>query len=1165
MLTCSSCARECPDDFAFCPGCGTKLLAEPSDQAAAAPFPEERKVVTTLFCDLISFTAHSEASDHELIDALLQRYNEAAKRLVDAHGGVVEKYIGDAVVAVFGFPRAHDDDAERAVRCAFKLVDDVGKLLWPDGDPVQVHIGVNSGEIYLHTDVDPSSGQSFLTGDAVNTAARLEAASPANGVVVGALTHELTKHAAVYDELTPLTVKGKKEPVKAWQARQLVETSDRTGLRTTGSADTLFVGRDVELKKLVAAFDRAVNSQAGRFVLLVGEPGIGKSRLVLEFARTLDERGRLAPSPLDVAQPEVITWRQGRCAAYGDGSGLAALSDILKAHAGIFDSDDVATVEAKLETVLPETEIRGWMRQRLRPLVGLPATSASREENFTAWTRFIEDIASGGPTVLVFEDLHWASEGLLAFLQHLATQQFVTPILVLATTRPELLSRHADLLSSSATASRLTLAPLTQTAISRLMTDLLPVDLPPAIRDAVLQKAGGNPLYAEEYVRLLLDQGMLLRTDGRLRLREGVELPLPASVHAVLVARVDTLPRSCKSVLCDAAVLGETSWEGALVALSAGEHDAVRSALQVLVERQLLRHAASSSLVDERGYLFWHALVRDVAYAVLPKRTRVRKHVIAAKWIESTARDRVGDAAQVLAHHYVTGLELAEELKDAQLRESLTAPSLRFLQLAGDVALNLDTRDALWNFTRALEIAADDAPERSWILTQSARTLLLLGHEGEAASQLEEAIPGLLAAGEHRRAANALGCLSATLWALGNPEILAKCQEAVDLLEGDAPSPDMVYVYTNISITEQNFGRPERAKEFAERAVAAAERLYETGHDTSDLDTRYGGALDARGGVRCMLGDLGGLDDLQKADEIAIRIGDPEVLLYHAQASVRTEGPLSTIRIAERCIAFAEQLGERYTGTVARGQLASAQMLAGHWREAEAALGQAIDDGVASDDVTLLMTHKMDLAVLLIRRGEIRSAAALVEWSLEHAAQLGVPDYLASASISAAALELQTQPDRARAYLEQALRALDDEGAYACYWLTYELPDALRAAGACESLELLEAFTERIVPRTPILSCARAYGDALMAKARGRHDAAAAGFADTAARWHGFGVPYEEAQALLGQGRCLGALGRAPEAAAVLEQAREVFARLGAKPALEESEMLLAHLGAATQ
>ena len=420
MIAFASCGFDAPEDFAFCPKCATPLAAPP-------PISEERKTVTTLFCDLVGFTAMSEAADPEDIDAVLRRYHAAARSVIESHGGTVEKYIGDAVVGVFGVPVVHEDDSERAVRAGLRIVEAIAGATRPDGRPLQVRCGVNTGEALVRLDVTPNSGEGFLTGDAVNTAARLQAAALPMTVAVGALTHELTERVIVFEEPSHVSAKGKTKPVLAWRALHPVA---RTGLRTGGLTATPFIGREDESAFLWDAFAEATNAGEGRVVLVVGEPGIGESRLLLEFARSVDERSGM------------VTWRQGRCLPYGKGVTFSALSEILKEHAGIRDSDEVATVESKLGAALPESDEGTWLRQRLRPLLGLAAPPAAREENFAAWTRFLELVALPGPTVLVLEDLHWAGAEMLEFVEHLSSRALESPLLIIATTRPELLERH---------------------------------------------------------------------------------------------------------------------------------------------------------------------------------------------------------------------------------------------------------------------------------------------------------------------------------------------------------------------------------------------------------------------------------------------------------------------------------------------------------------------------------------------------------------------------------------------------------------------------------------------------------------------------------------------------------------------------------------------------
>ncbi|MEE4274493.1 MAG: adenylate/guanylate cyclase domain-containing protein, partial [Thermoleophilia bacterium] len=693
MTVCAACAAENPDDARFCMACGAALAAPP-------PIAEERKVVTTLFCDLVGFTAMSEAADPEDVDALLGRYHEAARKVIERHGGTVEKFIGDAVVGVFGVPAVHEDDPERAVRAGLRLIEALDGLTRPDGAALDVRVGVNTGEALVRLDVGPSSGRGFLAGDAVNVAARLQAAAPPNGVAVGALTRELTERVIEYEDLPPVAAKGKAEPVATWLAKQALA---RTGLRTDGTTATPFLGREDELAVLHDALRQATRLNESRVVLLVGEPGIGKSRLVLEFARALD------------ASPELVNWRQGRCLPYGEGVTFWALGEILKGQAGILDFDDVATVEAKLEAVLPEGEDGPWLRQRLRPLLGLEAPQAAREENFAAWKRFLELIASARPTVVVLEDLHWAGEAMLSFVEHLLSRDLEVPLLIVATTRPELLQEHEGALTAAAAGDRprrITLPTLSQQEAGALIAHLLDAEPAADAWGRLVDVAGGNPLYAEQYVRLLLDRGLLVRTPDGCHLATDADLPLPETVQAVLAARLDTLPSEHKALLCDAAVIGETFWRGGVVALSGRDASAVDEGMAALAARDLVRPVLRRAMEGEAEYLFWHALARDVAYGQLPRKVRARKHEAAALWIERQVGERNDEFAEILAHHSTAALDLARAVDDAELAASLVSPTIARLGRAGDRALRLDVAAAERHFARALELAEHDAGER---------------------------------------------------------------------------------------------------------------------------------------------------------------------------------------------------------------------------------------------------------------------------------------------------------------------------------------------------------------------------------------------------------------------------------------------------------------------
>ena len=1135
MTVCPSCGRESPADFAFCPGCGARLISEPK------PLAEERKVVTTLCCDLVSYTAHSESADHELIDELLRRYNALARRLVEGHGGVVEKFIGDAVLAVFGFPAAHDDDAERAVRCALKLAVAAGELGWPGGDPVQVRIGVNTGETYVHTGVDPASGETFLTGDAVNTAARLQTAAPVSTVVVGELTQRLSAAAIAYDELAPLAVKGKLEPVRAWLATGVGEGRSRTGLRTTGALDTPFLGRAPELRRLLGAFDAAGGARQAQFVLLVGEPGIGKSRLVLVLARTLE------------ASPELITWRQGRCLPYGEGVSFSALAEILKAHAGILDSDDVAAVEAKLEAVLPEGADRPWLRQRLRPLLGLEASQASREESFAAWRLFLGRIASSGPTVLVLEDLHWADEGMLAFVDNLVAHGLSSQLLVLGTTRPELLQRHPDVLSSTDAVTRVTLSPLRRKDAARLVSALLDERLAAAVRGPILERIGGNPLYAEEYVRLLVDRGLLLKTSGVLQLTEGAELPLPDSVQAVLAARLDTLSPEHKALLCDAAVFGQSFSCGGVAALAGRGSEYVLAAMLALAERQLVRAVVTSSLAGETEYLFWHALARDVAYAELPMRARADKHAAAAGWLEAKTGERAGDLAEVLAHHYVAALELAEALGDTPLRESFVEPAVRTLALAGDRALRLDVVAALNAFRRALELSPEYGVPRARLMLSLGMALFMHGDVRESAPVLETAAHDFEIEGELRLAARCCRWLVSAQSLLCDPREAATVARAAELLQGQGPCEERAEALRLQGGMLWGHGDPEEGARVLDEAVS----MYQAVGIEEPID-----ALGSRGGARCAAGDLGGREDYMRALTAAqsLGLGREVTLLWvnYLDDMLWIEGPEATLAASREVYEFAHRRGIEGHARAIRTMTVFSLAWVGQWYLAlrEAAAKQALGE-LGDDRWDLAQVRSTQVLVKTWRGARADGEVAVLLDLAEVAAAESVPPYIASRCYLPAAVAMCRDDVAAAARLVEKWAAMPPAGGNSGYSGVF-VPGAARVALAAADGRLIERLAGTIRTELPLDQHARVTTLALRREALKEPEAAAAGFADAASRWHGFGVPYEEGHALFGQGRCLAALGRAPEAAAPLAAAREIFARLGAKPALAETDALLA-------
>jgi class 3 adenylate cyclase len=542
MSVCPSCSHRNEPGAKFCSECGVALIE------ARPPSYEERKVVTVLFADLVGFTSRAEQMDPEDVRALLSPFYARLRAELERFGGTVEKFIGDAVMALFGAPVAHEDDPERAVRAALAIRD------WVAGDEqIQVRLAVNTGEALVTLGARPAEGEGMAAGDVVNTAARLQAAAPVNGVLVGQRTFRATRAVIDYRQAPAVSAKGKREPVAVWEA---LRARARFGVDVPHQAPTALVGRERELGVLRDALARVQAERSPLLVTLVGVPGIGKSRLLYELSQIAE------------AEAEPVSWRQGRSLPYGDGVSFWALAEMVKAQAGILESDTAGEVGAKLAAmtadVVPGASDAGWVCRHLGALAGVGGGGVSvggdrRSEAFAAWRFFFEALAEQRPLVLVFEDLHWADEGLLDFVDYLAGWAAGVPLLVAAAARPELLERRPGWGGGKPNAVTLSLAPLSDDDTARLIGSLLGRPVLEAGQQAVLlARAGGNPLYAEQYVQMLAER------------QAGPELPLPESVQGIIGARLDVLAPPEKRLLQDAAVVGKVFWAGAVAALGTG-------------------------------------------------------------------------------------------------------------------------------------------------------------------------------------------------------------------------------------------------------------------------------------------------------------------------------------------------------------------------------------------------------------------------------------------------------------------------------------------------------------------------------------------------------------------------------------------------------------------
>ncbi len=1149
MTACSSCAAVLPEGSRFCSGCGARLAAP------AAP-REERKLVTSLFCDLVAFTAMSESADPEDVDALLRSYHAAARKVIEAHGGTVEKFIGDAVVGFFGVPVAHEDDPERAVRAGLRLVERLADLPSIGGQTRRVRVGINTGEALARLDVAPDSGLGLVAGDAVNVASRLQAIAPPMGVVVGEATHALTAGLFDYEPQEPLALKGKSGPVTSWLAKAAVS---RLGVRTRSIGLTRQVGRDGELAYLASLYEKAVGSSSPQVALILGDPGIGKTRLVLELLGYVD------------ARPGLITWRQGRCLPYGEGRTFWALGEIVKAHAGILETDDAETVAAKLERVVAARPDKDWVCSRLRPLVGLEAPQAARDENFAAWLRFLEGLATSRPMVLCVEDLHWADEALLAFFEFLALHVGAVPLLVVATARPELFANSPAFAASGGRVARVWLERLSDEETMQL-TKALPeaAGVGDDVIEVIVRRAEGNPFYAEELARLLDDTALR----GVQRLVDG-EASLPGTVRAVISARIDALSAESKACLADAAVVGHTFWSGALAALGGRDSAKVEEALDELLSRQLVRHVHESSMRDEDEFIFCHGLVGEVTYHALPRGVRAHKHAALAYWTEGKAGARADDMAAVLAEHFAAAVELARTVGDDALADPLVTSAVHYLSVAGDRAMDLDAAAAQRFYARALGLAGPKDAERPSLLARLAEPLFQAAKYREAADTLREAGQALLATGDRRAAALTMARRADVLYALGDPGVTGLLEEALSLLEGDEPCSEMAHVLGRYGKALWFAGDPRAGLEMIDEAVAITRRL---ALPEPVLLLGY------RGGIRCILGDIGGLDDylyaLGAASSLGLERESALLIFNYADALLSYQGPAAATtalrdgmksarrRRFEELTASSPSAPVEALGLMGEWDAEAARRLTvnlieslglvGEWDEAlamTAELTPALEQSEAGSDLVIVRAQE---AVLRVARGEADLARPFVDRLEHYGLSSEIPWLRAYALLTVAPVRLHLGDAAAALELLREWEEQPRPGSGPNY-VAY-LPEAVRTAQAGGDDDLAARLADGLESVLPMQRNVLATTQGLLAEGRGEHEAAAAGFA-AAAGWRGFEMPYEEAQALLGQGRCLMALDRAPEAGPVLAAAREIFARLGARPALVKTDALLASSG----
>ncbi len=610
MVVCHACRQENPAVARFCLACGASLSSQ-------NPPGDERRIVTVIFVDLVGFTARAERLDPEDVRAVLAPYHDRVRREIESCGGVVEKFIGDAVMGLFGAPLAYGDDAERAVRAGLVVRDSVGELV---GGDLQIRIAVNTGDAVVSLGARPALGESMVAGDVVNTAARLQAAAPVNGIVVGEETYLETRDVIAYEATDPVVAKGKEYPVKAWIALHALTAAGERPV--SGSS---IVGRTRESAILRALWERARTDRFPHLVSIFGPAGVGKSALVAEFAHEAGE-----------SDARIL---RGRSLPYRESGTYGTVATLVMRLCGVFESDAAPVVAEKLRSrtaeLLAETDADfELVAAHLGAIVGIDTgnEAAGREALFHSTWLFFEAAACEQPTILIFEDIHWANASMLDLIETMATRIRVLPMLFVTLSRPELLDTRKNWGARLSGYTALTLGPLNEAearelAVRRLgRSDRV---------DDVIRVAEGNPLFIEQLVATI---------------DETAAGALPTSVRGLVAARLDALPRPERALLLDAAVVGKVFWHGALLAMNHDDGELTRL-LEELERRDLLRRESPSIIEGERQYAFTHVVIRDVAYDLLPRADRARRHGIVAEFFESSTGVS-GEAIGALARHW---------------------------------------------------------------------------------------------------------------------------------------------------------------------------------------------------------------------------------------------------------------------------------------------------------------------------------------------------------------------------------------------------------------------------------------------------------------------------------------------------------------------------------
>jgi class 3 adenylate cyclase/tetratricopeptide (TPR) repeat protein len=816
---CPRCGEDNPERARFCLACGSPLVER------IAPHPEVRKSVTIVFTDVSGSTAMGDRLDPESLRRVMTRYFDAMRGVLERHGGTVEKFIGDAVMAVFGVPTLHEDDALRAVRAAAEMRDTLaglnGELEREWGIGIRARTGVNTGEVVAG---DPTAGQSLVVGDAVNVAARLEQSAAPGEILIGPATHRLVRDAVVAEPVEPLSLKGKSHPVAAFRLVEVLPEAPRS----PGHLHSPMVGREGEQTLLWQAFDRTVRDRTCHLFTILGSAGVGKSRLVDEVTS---------------ACRFTSTVISGRCLSYGEGITYRPVTEAVRSLTGITEEDAPGDTHRKVEALLGDEPDAALVAERVAQLFGLPGAAGDAEETAWAVRRFMESLARSSPLIAVFDDIHWGEPTFLDLVEYVAEWSRDAPILLICLARPELLDVRPGWGGGKLNATSIHLEPLTEAESSTLIGNLLgTVDVEPAARSTIAGAAEGNPLFLEEMLAMLIDDGLLRRSDGRWVASGRLsQVRAPPTIQALLAARLDRLDPEERAVVERASVEGKVFHQGAVAVLTPeAARPRVGAHLQGLVRKELVR-PTRAEFAGEEAFSFRHLLIREAAYQGMPKDLRAVLHQRYAEWLERTTGEWIAEYEEIVGYHLEQAFRYRRELgspDDAALR--LATHAAERLGGAGRRAFSRgDGPAAAKLLERATSLLPPADPLRLALSLDLAEILIDRGELSRSARLLDElAEVGAAAGDRHLEWMARVNAEIVRVVEMGTGELaqaISTARRAVEVFEGLDDAVGLSKAWQLLGMTGWIEARAAPAEAAFERATEYARRAGDRRREIENL------------------------------------------------------------------------------------------------------------------------------------------------------------------------------------------------------------------------------------------------------------------------------------------------------------------------------------------